>query len=119
MENINNIDKIMNDIDNILNKIDNKIDNDEDILGIADYFFGDVLYNMTTVDLIIKEHTDYTVAITWLCDRGYEKECKMYAYILNHYYPGTFDKMMNDLIEKEEYEKCASLQKYKNITKIN
>lgn len=111
MENINNIDKIINDIDNILNKYDNE----EDILAIADYFFADVLYNMTTVDLIIKEHTDYTVAITWLCDRGYEKECKMYAYILNHYYPGVFDDMMNILIRKEEYEKCASLQKYKDI----
>ena len=105
----------LNKIDNILSVVEKFIDDENADSAIADYFFGEVLYNMTIIDLTIKEHGGYVVAITWLCDRGFEKECNMYAYILNHYYFGEFDKMMNDLIDKEKYEKCASLQKYKNV----
>ena len=107
----------LNKIDNAMNDINMIIENNDKETGyvLVDYFFGNVLYNMTTIDLNIREHDEYVDAITWLCDRGFEKECNMYAYILNHYYFGEFDNMINNLIKKEEYEKCAALQKYKNV----
>jgi len=104
---------------NELNKTDDIKNVDELINILSDFTFGNILYIMSFENLQIMESHLYTAALLHLCNRGYEKECKFYSSILNCYYPGVFDKMMNDLIEKEEYEKCASLQKYKNITKIN
>ena len=104
----------LNKIDNILSVVE-KLISLEDDSAIGDYFFGEVLYNITTIDLNIKEYGEYVAAITWLCDRGFEKECNMYAYILNHYYFGEFDNMLTDLIKSERYEKCASLKKYRCV----
>lgn len=117
------------DFENCCNRIELFIDelsktegikNLDDLINILKNFtFGNMLYRMSYDKLQIMEANLYVGALLHLCDKGYEKECEFYSSLLNCYYPGKMDELFNKLIEKEDYEKCSSLQKYKDITKIN
>lgn len=113
-ENMNNY-NVENSVEfvNMMDSIKDK-ENAGDIL--MEWIFSYCLYEMTVTDLQIHEYEDYTIALEYLCEKKeYVKECKMYAYVLNTYYPTRMREMIDELIKEEKYEKCQALKEYMNI----
>lgn len=83
-----------------------------------EWLISEGLYLESGTDLKILEHDKYTVSLSYLATKTdedgkpYTKSMKLFAYILNVYYPGKFEEMFQELIENEEYEKCEILKQY-------
>lgn len=83
-----------------------------------EWLISEGLYLESGADLKILEYDKYTVSLSYLATKTdedgkpYTKSMKLFAYILNVYYPGKFEEMFQELIENEEYEKCEILKQY-------
>jgi hypothetical protein len=84
-----------------------------------EFSYSTLLYTLTTSMMVHVEGKIFLSAFNYLCEKNeYQKECRLYAFMLNTYSPALLPKLMNSLIFEENYEKCAVIKPYLEIKEL-